>query len=246
MLKRLKSKVWLYLHGAMKAAIEEALDNDSIDLKRQIWRVSRDESARYAFANIGMNKAYIDRYALMDRIIELASPTGLILEFGVWKGASLCHLATRVSPRKVYGFDSFEGLPEAWSMGMPKGAFKLDSLPEVPANVELIKGWFNETAPDFLAKHPDPISVLHIDSDLYSSAKFVLDTYRNRIIPGTVILFDDYMNYPTWTEGESKAFSEWCQSTDAKYEYVGFVAKRTGNAFEAQQVAVQITEIGNR
>ena len=245
MLKRLKAKVWLYLHSAMKAAIEEALENDSIDLNRQIWRLSRDESARYVLANIGLNKAYHDRYALMNRLVEMTSPKGLVLEFGVWKGASLCHLATRLAPRKVYGFDSFEGLPEAWSVGMPKGAFKLDSLPEVPPNVELIKGWFNATAADFLAQHPDPIALLHIDSDLYSSAKYIFDTYGTRIVAGTVILFDDYMNYPTWTEGESKAFAEWRQTAGAKYEYVGFVPKRTGNPFEGQQVAVQISEIGN-
>ena len=68
----------------------------------------------------------------MDRCIELIAPTGLVLEFGVWKGTSLHHLTTRLSSRKVYGFDSFEGLPETWGSVLPKGTFKLDSLPEIP------------------------------------------------------------------------------------------------------------------
>jgi hypothetical protein len=246
MLKWAKNKAWLFLNSAVKHAIEEALENDSIDLGRQCKRMARNESAVYALKNIGLDKTYRDRYALMDRCLELTAPTGLILEFGIWKGASIRHVANRVSPRKVYGFDSFEGLPEAWPMGIPKGYFKVDALPEVPPNAELIKGWFDATATDFLAKHPETIALLHIDSDLYSSAKFVLDTYGSRIIPGTVILFDDYMNYPNWTEGESKAFAEWCEKTGTKYRFVGFVPKRSGTAWEGQQVAVQIEETGGR
>ncbi len=245
MIKRLKVKVWRTIKSAMKAAIEEALDNDSIDIRRQCSRLSRNESALYALANIGLDKAYRDRYALMDRCLELIAPTGLVLEFGVWKGASLNHLATRLAPRKVYGFDSFEGLPETWAVGVPKGTFALDSLPEVPPNAELNKGWFDATADAFLAQHPEPIALLHIDSDLYSSAKCILDLYGSKIIPGTVILFDDYMNYPKWTEGESKAFSEWCQSKSVKFEFVGFVPKRSGSAWEGQQVAVQIQQVGS-
>jgi hypothetical protein len=244
MIKLLKIKIWQYIHSAVKAAIEEALDNDSIDMRRQMYRMSRDESALYALEKIGLNKAYPNRSALMDRCLELIAPTGLVLEFGVWKGASLHYLASRLSPRKVYGFDSFKGLPESWA-DLPKGTFQLDSLPEVPPNAELIKGWFDATAADFLAQHLGPIAFLHFDGDLYTSAKFVLDTYGSRIIPGTVILFDEYMNYPTWTEGEFKAFSEWCQSTRAKYEFVGFVPKRSGNAWEGQQVAVQLQEVGS-
>jgi hypothetical protein len=244
MLQGLKAKVWKFINSAVKAAIEEALENDSIDIQRQFWRMSRDESARYALENIGTDKGYRDRNALMDRCLELIAPTGLVLEFGVWKGASIRHLASRLSPRVIYGFDSFEGLPESWSLGIPKEAFRLEALPVVPPNVELIKGWFDATSADFLAKHLEPIALLHIDSDLYSSAKYVLDAYGSRIVPGTVIVFDDYMNYPKWTEGESKAFSEWCHATGAEFQFVGFVPKRRGTAWEGQQVAVQIEKLG--
>ena len=98
MIKWLKLKVWHYIHSAMKAAVEEALDNDSIDMRRQCSRVSRDESALYALANIGLDNTYLDRFALMDRCLELIAPTGLVLEFGVWKGESLHHLATHLFP----------------------------------------------------------------------------------------------------------------------------------------------------
>ena len=65
MIKWLKVKVWLYMHSAMKAAVEEALDRDSTDIQRQFSRMSRDESALYALANIGLDKAYRDRYVLL-------------------------------------------------------------------------------------------------------------------------------------------------------------------------------------
>ena len=48
----------------------------------------------------------------------------------------------------IYGFDSFEGLPDAWIPGFPKGYFDMKgSLPPVAPNVQLIKGWFDETLP---------------------------------------------------------------------------------------------------
>src|SRR4051794_3509962 len=67
MFKGLKVKAWQFVNSAMKAAIEEALENDSINIQRQFWRMSRDESARYALERIGLDKTYRDRYALMDR-----------------------------------------------------------------------------------------------------------------------------------------------------------------------------------
>jgi hypothetical protein len=244
MFKSLKKKVWDYIYSIVRMAIEDALDSDSHDLKRQMGRTARDQSALFAFEKIGLNKAFKNRYELINRCLELIPPTGLLLEFGVWKGVSIRHIANRVSPRKVYGFDSFEGLPESWTSGVSKGTFSVNSLPEVPPNAELIKGWFGATAVDFLAQHLEPIAFLHIDSDLYSSAKCVLDACSNRIVPGTVIAFDDFMNYPTWTEGESKAFFEWCQRTGATYEFIGFVPKQSGTAYEGQQVAVRLQEVG--
>jgi hypothetical protein len=246
MITWLKNKVRLFIFNIVKDAIEQTLDSDSLDMRRQSWRISRDQSAAYALAHIGLDKVCRDRTLLMDRCLELTAPEGLVLEFGVWKGMSLRHLANRLAPRKVYGFDSFEGLPEAWrEIGLPKGHFGVDSLPEVPPNAQLIKGFFNTTADQFLAQHHGPIAFLHIDSDLYSSAQFVLDTYGSRIVPGTVILFDEYMNYPNWMEGEYKAFGEWSQRTGAKYEFIGFVPNRPGKVEEGHQVAVQIKEVGS-
>jgi hypothetical protein len=77
-----------------------------------------------------------------------------------------------------------------------KGAFA-GWLPDVPRNVQFIEGWFSETLPKFLYEDPGSIFLLHVDCDLYSSTKCVFDMPGDRTIPGTVIVFDGYFNYPT-------------------------------------------------
>lgn len=159
----------------------------------------------------------IRKTAIYDACASMRTP-GLCIEFGVWKGGSLNYLADLLHPDKIFGFDSFEGLPEDWSMGgkfHPKGTFRTD-LPQVRGNAELVPGWFSDTLPRFLKEHPEPVSLLHIDSDLYSSAKYVLTMLNDRISVGTVIMFDELCDftdgeqgYPDWRNGEWKALQEW-------------------------------------
>jgi len=164
-----------------------------------------------------MDMAPIPKTELYKACARMRTP-GLSLEFGVWKGGSLNYLADLVHPDKIYGFDSFEGLPEEWDTGREfhqKGHFAT-KLPEVRPNAELVPGWFSKTLPEFLEKHPGDIALLHIDSDIYSSAKFILESLDHRIVPGTLIIFDELCDftedgafYPKWREGEWKAVSEW-------------------------------------
>jgi len=60
------------------------------------------------------------------------------LEFGVFTGGTANIISKHVD--KLYGFDSFEGLPEAWDGVVGKGFFKIENLPKVDNNVELIQG----------------------------------------------------------------------------------------------------------
>ena len=133
----------------------------------------------------------------------------------------------------VYGFDSFDGLPEDWRYDSLKKEFSLDgNLPQVNGNVRLVKGWFNETLPVFVKSHPQKCAFVHVDCDLYSSTKTIFDTLKNQIGAGTVIAFDEYFNYPGWQEGEYKAFQEFIAETGLEFEYIA----RTNFA----QVAVKI------
>lgn len=149
----------------------------------------------------------------------LADCPGLFLEFGVWQGGSINYLARQLPYKKFYGFDSFEGLPEDWHLSdkdsRMKGHFAT-KIPHVRKNVELVKGFFDKSLPPFIDTHPGKVCFLHIDSDLYSSAKFVLDSLNHRIDVGTIIVFDEICDwsaeqkyYPLWPEGEWKALIEW-------------------------------------
>jgi hypothetical protein len=102
----------------------------------------------------------------------------LWLEFGVAYGNTVNYIS-KFTNDKVYGFDSFVGLPEKWRDGYEKGFFNLNGeLPEVNRNVELIKGWFNETLPQFIQTHNKKVSFIHIDADLYSSTKCIFDVLK--------------------------------------------------------------------
>lgn len=146
---------------------------------------------------------------------------GLYMEFGVRTGSTINHLAKLNRDHTIFGFDSFEGLPENWSGWVgEKGAFARAELPSVRANVRLIKGWFDATLQPFLQAHPGDVALVHIDSDLYSSAKTVLDNLAPRIRPGTLIVFNEYFNYPNWQQHEFKAFQEFCATHRVKYRYL--------------------------
>jgi hypothetical protein len=157
---------------------------------------------------------------------------GLFLEFGVFSGQTINHVAARIDGQ-IYGFDSFEGLPERWRDGLGPGYFKVAELPAVRKNVVLIKGWFDKTLPVFLKDHSQRVAFLHVDCDLYSSTKTIFDLLGSQIQDGTVIVFDEYFNYAGWREGEYKAFQEFLKTSGLTYEYLGY------NRYQ-EQVAVKI------
>jgi hypothetical protein len=163
-------------------------------------------------------------------------PDGLVLEFGVRTGTTINFISKCLPGRTIYGFDSFEGLPEAWSgWSMEKGTFAREDLPAVNSNVELVKGWFDDSLPSFLANHGEPVALVHIDSDIYSSAKTVLDNLATRLVPGSIIVFNEYFNYPNWQQHEFRAFAEFCERCEVQYDYLCW------GHFE---VAVRISSIG--
>jgi len=149
---------------------------------------------------------------------------GLILEFGVAGGKSINHLARLCQDERLYGFDSFEGLPEHWSGNRfsYRNFSQKGVMPSVPPNVELVPGWFNETLPGFLDKHSGPVGFLQVDCDIYSSTQYVLAMLKQRLAPGCVIVFDEFFNYPGWRQHEYRAFHEFVAETGRKYSFVSY------------------------
>lgn len=181
------------------------------------------DSANYLNSNMAGCTRYAHPHHLLSAGMQARRvPNGLVLEFGVYSGRTVNHIAS-LDAGKVYGFDSFEGLPEDWRSDFPKGSFKRTQLPVVASNVELVGGWFKYSLPVFLASHPGPVSFLHVDCDLYQSTKDVLHHLHDRIAPGTIIVFDEYFNYVGWRNHEFKAFAEFIAASGLSYRYFGAV-----------------------
>jgi len=157
---------------------------------------------------------------------------GNFVELGVARGGSagLLGLAARRSPipRRVWLFDSFEGLPEpterdgaeAAAYAGPRRAggqlltiercvgtldtvrtFLLDALRLPAQTFEFVPGWFQDMLPTFDAP---PIALLHIDADWYDSVRLCLDRLYDHVVPAGYVVLDDY----GYWEGCRKAFHE--------------------------------------
>lgn len=155
------------------------------------------------------------RLALRVRGVE-----GCVVECGVWKGGMMAGLARLLGPQRSYYLcDSFEGLPEAASIdGAAAKAWQADEqspnhhdncrAPEQFAqeamrrsgspSYHLVRGWFSETLPRL---EIEPIALLRLDADWYGSTMDCLCQLYDRVVPGGLILIDDYY---TW-DGCSRA-----------------------------------------
>ena len=164
------------------------------------------------------------------RVVERAA--GMVLEFGVLFGTSIRFLAER-HHGPIHGFDTFQGLPEAWG-GNPSGAYSTQGeLPQVPPWVTLHVGDFKDSLPPFLAAESGPLGLAHIDCDLYSSTRTLFELLAGRIVPGSVLVFDEYICTPRWREDEFRAFQEAVLANGWRYDYLAF-------NFFTRQVSVMV------
>ena len=157
---------------------------------------------------------------------------GLVTEFGVGSGRSL-RLTQEILPLNVpiHGFDTFTGLPQAWGTE-PAGAYSTGGIvPNMEGEVYFYKGLFKETIQPFLQSateskedkdEPVFIAYANIDCDLYSSTLDILESLHGRIIPGTILVFDEYISHPSWRQDEFRAFRECSHRFGWTYEYLAF------------------------
>jgi O-methyltransferase len=139
------------------------------------------------------------------------------LEFGVYTGRTLRIWATITEDpeARLFGFDSFQGLPEDWDFavgkGYKKGAFTANGVtPSIgDPRITLIPGWFHISVPTFMANyHPLPDRVVHIDCDLHSSTLAVLSSLHPILSGNTVVIFDEFDNLAH----EFRAFRDYCKA----------------------------------
>jgi hypothetical protein len=161
---------------------------------------------------------------------QLEDEPTLYLEFGVFKAD-----ATRVwaellkHPETVFhGFDTFEGLPESWG-NEPKGNYSTyGSIPEVnDSRVQFYKGLFSDSLPLYTPPQKRGL-ILNFDADLYSSTIYALRHFREIIVPGTWIYFDEFNSIGH----EERAYRDFVGET-------GYIFKCHGHVNNFSQVMLQ-------
>lgn len=162
------------------------------------------------------------RFEIYEQVArELGDAAVLYLEFGVHRGESIARWASLLPGRscRFFGFDSFEGLPEDWTVEDRKGTFSTGGAPPAidDARVSFIKGWFEDTLPGF-APPPHARLVLHFDADLYSSTRTALLAFEPYMSVGTYLLFDEFSD----RLHELRAFEEfWAARPGWRFRLVG-------------------------
>jgi hypothetical protein len=216
----------LYRHPSEMFPANSEREARPFDYLRMARILAAVDAARFFEAHFPLAENLIGKEALLRHACTLAPSDGAILEFGVMEGRTLRILAEAFPARLVHGFDSFQGLPEDWRHDKRAGAFSTDGKPPetLPENTQLHIGLFSQCIPAYKAAFQDKIALLHIDSDLYSSAHTVLFGLAERLPPGSIIVFDEYINYPGWREQEHKAFMEFVAAFDIRFSYVAFAS----------------------
>lgn len=166
---------------------------------------------------------------------KITSIPGEIVECGVFKGASSIRFATyreiteSAFSRKLIGFDMFGAFP---SSSLPEDSAFIHSFEEssgtgIPCrelnncfaykgfqNYEFIQGDICQTVPHYISKHKElKIALLHIDVDVYDPAKTILEQLFDHVVPGGIIVLDDYGT----VYGETKAVDDYLQKQSKAY-----------------------------
>lgn len=192
----------------------------SIERIPEKFEEAEDLYQKYKDFTMIPKQVYIDNLLLA---ANYANIEGCIVECGVWRGGMSSGMAEMLPRRKVYLFDSFEGLPEAkeidgeaaiaWQKNI-EGPWYFDNckaemdyaekaMKQTNSEFKLIKGWFNETLPK--ARFEEPIAILRLDADWYDSTIDCLKNLYPKVKKGGLIIFDDYY---AW-DGCSKAVHDY-------------------------------------
>lgn len=206
------------------------------DLAHQLKSNATKEAIDFYQRNMAECIVFSNKKSMIDFELENIKISGSYLEFGVANAVHTNYIAKKISPKTIHGFDSFEGFPEYFD-GIKKELHDFHGkLPWVEKNVILHQGWFDQTLPKFVKNNNEKIAYLNIDCDLYSSTKTVLSNLADKLQVGTIIHFDEFLNFPGWKNHEFKAWNEFLDNHKIKFEYLA-----VGNRGEITLIINSIT-----
>jgi len=167
-----------------------------------------------------MNKQKEAPYSLLspDRLVSIQELLqsvnhleGDIAEVGCYKGGTGYYLNKFSNGKKVYLFDTFEGIPMQGELDShPVGDFGDNPFETVKEyysdspNVEVVKGLF-PTSTYSVIGDDDKFCFVHIDADQYESTIDSLGFFYPRMVKGGIIVCDDWQ----WLEGATKAINNY-------------------------------------
>jgi O-methyltransferase len=172
------------------------------------------------------------------RYLVHAGIKGDVIECGVYKGgsmmaAALSLLSERAVERDLYLYDTFSGMTEPtdvdvdfhgrrptstskWAIASEETVREaLCSTGYPPSKMHFIKGRVEDTLP---GQAPDQISLLRLDTDWYASTRHELIHLFPRLVPGGVLIVDDYGQY----RGSRKAVDEYFAATPVLLQRMDF------------------------
>ena len=153
---------------------------------------------------------------------ECLGVSGDFVELGCYKGDTSLALAEVLknssSDKKLWLYDSFEGLPEKSlnDESVLGKDFKSGELMVTKREVKerflraglkvpiIKKGWFNDFSSDDL---PEKIAFCFLDGDFYESIRDGLKLIENKMSDGSILIVHDYENPAL--PGVKKAVDEW-------------------------------------
>jgi hypothetical protein len=204
--------------------LEDDLLNNTIENFREHFKKSVLFSDTYWSTN---SIVKIREYAIKKSLLNDEKKEHYYLEFGTFEGITANFFSNYL--KKLYTFDSFEGLREDWG-GIPTqfvgtagemGSFDLKKkIPNLKSNIVPIVGWVQDTLENFLEDHNPKINFVHLDLDTYDSTKFVLERVKPYLVKNAIIIFDELYNYIGWENGEYKALIEVFKKNE--YEFKAF------------------------
>jgi O-methyltransferase len=185
----------------------------------------------------------LDNAYKLAKLIEKENLSGSFVECGVWRGGCIAAMAyvskVENSGRKIWAFDSFQGMPAPTQndgekakkyasndvsgkllpisrcIGPRKDLEKIlfSKLKIDKKNVFICQGWFQETVP-FYKKQIGPIAILRLDGDWYESTRVCLENLFDNVIRGGYVIIDDYGHW----DGCRKAIDEFIDGRNIRVE----------------------------
>ncbi|QOC93918.1 TylF/MycF/NovP-related O-methyltransferase [Micromonospora craniellae] len=168
----------------------------------------------------------IDGLALIHHLAAQACARQLpgdMVECGVYNGgsATAIALAIRGHERRLWLYDSFQGLPHPTprdGVEATRFAGQLVGEPDrvrnrlaeaglASDNIVIREGWFADT---FTQPKPNAVALLHIDADFYEGVQAALHCFYDSVVDGGVVVLDDF----AWWEGARRAFYDFCVEHD--------------------------------